>query len=87
MIVKHNLQLYLNMGVFRKDCLLNNERELTRRIVLTWTPVAQQQMIMSNLAAKEWITEAGYWIWRKFASADKPVVKSKAIAPLDEENY
>ena len=87
MIVKHNLQLYLNMGVFTKDCLLNNERELTRRIVLTWTPVAQQQMIMSNLAAKEWITAAGYWVWRKFASADKPVVKSKAIAPLDEENY
>ena len=84
---KHNLQLYLNMGEFRKDSLLSNAQEISRGIVLTWTPVAQQQMIMSNLAAKEWITAAGYWVWRKFASADKPVVKSKAIAPLDEENY
>ena len=46
------------MDVFRKDYLLSNARETSGGIVLTWTPEAQQQMIMSNLAAKEWITEA-----------------------------
>ena len=50
---KHNLQLYLNMSLFRKDFLLSNAREISRGSVLTWTPEAQQQMIMSNLAAKE----------------------------------
>ena len=58
------------MGLFRKDFLQSNAREISRGIVLTWTPEAQQQMVMSNLAAKEWITEAGYWVWRNFASAD-----------------
>ena len=49
---KHNLQLYLNMGVFMKDYLLRNARETSGGIVLTWTPVVQHQMMMSNLAAK-----------------------------------
>ena len=32
---QHYLQLYLNVGVFRKDYLLGNAREISRGIVLT----------------------------------------------------